>query len=405
MRQIAFDALYERVDATKLVTALAPVPLVLTLASRNLIHDRIQMVGTIVGIVFSIVLVSVQLGIYVGSERMITQMIDRAHADLWIVPQGARSFEDTAMLGGPQRFQALATPGVADVTPLVAGFAKWIRPDGGSSLVMIIGVNPGDHGLQPWNMVEGSIGDLATPNGVIVDRSYFPLLGVTGNGQWAQIRSRVSEGRVRVVGLTDLIRSFTTWPYVFTTLERSRGFLGGDLDHNTFYLVQISPRADVEEVHRSLAADLTDAEVITPAEFHDRSLSRWLYGTGAGMALIGGAMLGVLVGTIIVAQALYMSTKEHINEFATLRAIGSSAFYIHQVILWQALLTAVIGFCIAASLAFVITLMSAHTALPIVMTPTLTLILFALTLVMCAISAASSIIKVTRIDPAVVFTR
>jgi putative ABC transport system permease protein len=254
-------------------------------------------------------------------------------------------------------------------------------------------------------MVEGSIEDLATPNGVIVDRSYFPLLGVTGNGQWALIRSRVSEGRVRVVGLTDLIRSFTTWPYVFTTLERSRGFLGGDLDHNTFYLVQISPGADVDVVRGSLAANLTDAEVITPVEFHDRSLSRWLYGTGAGMALIGGAMLGVLVGTIIVAQALYMSTKEHINEFATLRAIGSSAFYIHQVILCQALLTAVIGFCIAASLAFIITLLSANTALPIVMTPTLTLILFVLTLIMCAISAASSIIKVTRIDPAVVFTR
>jgi putative ABC transport system permease protein len=208
-----------------------------------------------------------------------------------------------------------------------------------------------------------------------------------------------------VVGLTDLIRSFTTWPYVFTTLERSRGFLGGDLDHNTFYLVQISPGADADEVRRRLAANLTDAEVITPAEFHDRSLYRWLYGTGAGMALIGGALLGVLVGTIIVAQALYMSTKEHINEFATLRAIGSSAFYIHRVILCQALLTAVIGFCLAASLAFIITLLSANTALPIVMTPTLTLILFVLTLIMCAISAASSIIKVTRIDPAVVFTR
>ena len=39
------------------------------------------------------------------------------------------------------------------------------------------------------------------------------------------------------------------------------------------------------------------------------------------------------------------------------------------------------------------------------MTPTLALGLLALTLGMCAISAVSAIFKVTKIDPAVVFTR
>ena len=44
-------------------------------------------------------------------------------------------------------------------------------------------------------------------------------------------------------------------------------------------------------------------------------------------------------------------------------------------------------------------------ALPIMMTPQLALGLLALTLAMCAISAVSAIFKVTKIDPAVVFTR
>jgi putative ABC transport system permease protein len=39
------------------------------------------------------------------------------------------------------------------------------------------------------------------------------------------------------------------------------------------------------------------------------------------------------------------------------------------------------------------------------MTPILTLGLFILTVAMCAISAVAAIIKVTRIDPAVVFNR
>ena len=84
--------------------------------------------------------------------------------------------------------------------------------------------------------------------------------------------------------------------------------------------------------------------MLTPAEFRERSRSFWLFGTGAGAALFAGALLGVIVGTVIVAQTLYSSTKDHLNEFATLRAIGSSRRYIYKVIICQALLSAVIGF-------------------------------------------------------------
>jgi hypothetical protein len=76
-----------------------------------------------------VILVTVQLGLYVSCERMITAMIDRARADLWIVPTGAKSFEDTNLLDGQARFQALAIPGIADVVPLVTGFATWHKPD------------------------------------------------------------------------------------------------------------------------------------------------------------------------------------------------------------------------------------------------------------------------------------
>ena len=91
-------------------------------------------------------------------------------------------------------------------------------------------------------------------------------------------------------------------------------------------------------------SDITNVEVLTPAEFRERSRTFWLFGTGAGAALFAGALLGVIVGTVVVAQTLYASTKEHLNEFATLRAIGSSRRYIYKVIIWQALLSAVIGF-------------------------------------------------------------
>jgi len=68
------------------------------LASRNLFHDRLRFVATIVGIIFSIVLVTVQTGLYVGFRRMVTTMIDHSPAALWIIPTGTKCFEDPSLL-------------------------------------------------------------------------------------------------------------------------------------------------------------------------------------------------------------------------------------------------------------------------------------------------------------------
>jgi putative ABC transport system permease protein len=111
----------------------------------------------------------------------------------------------------------------------------------------------------------------------------------------------------------------------------------------------------------------------------------------------------VIVGTVIVAQTLYSSTKDHLSEFATLRAMGSSNNYIYNVIIYQALLNAVIGFVLAAAIGYVVVEMTAKSALPIVITPWLVAALLALTIVVS--SGIGAIIRVVRIDPATVFMR
>jgi len=63
------------------------------------------------------------------------------------------------------------------------------------------------------------------------------------------------------------------------------------------------------------------------------------------------------------------------------------------------------GFGFAYLIGLLVVRMTASGALPIVITPALTFGLFALTVVMCVISAIAAIMKVTRIDPAMVFTR
>jgi len=377
------------------------MPLAFTLAFRNLIHDRLRLIATVIGIVFSIVLVTVQMGLYLGFERMVTTMIDHASADLWVMPRGTKCFEDPSLLNTRDRYRALSINGVAEAIPVVIGFADWRMPSGEMTPVFVIGSDLRAGGLQPWNLAEGRIEALSNPKAVAVDRTYFDRLGVSGLGATAEIRQQP----VRVAAVTSGIRSFTTTPFVYMDVDRARAHTGVPADKATYVLVRLGPDADMVAVRRQLLSNISDVEVLTTAEFRERSRKFWLFGTGAGAALLAGALLGVIVGTVIVAQTLYSSTKEHLNEFATLRAMGSSRRYIYNVIVWQALLSAVIGFSIAALIGQVVVQLTAATALPIVITPELIVGLFLLTVVMCVGSSVAAIVQVTRIDPAMVFTR
>ena len=375
--------------------------LTLTLASRNLFHDTLRFVATMVGIVFSVVLVLVQMGLFFGFGHMVTTMIDHAATDLWVVPKNVKCFEDPSLIDLKLRNKIATLDGVATVVPLVIGFSDWRLESGEMTPVFIVGSDLRDGAMQPWDLVEGNVQALSQGFSVAVDRSYFDRLGVTGIGSQAEIRGK----KVKVVALTDGIRSFTTTPYIFVDAKNARGFTGTPGDRASDLLVRLKPDADRGTVVQAIRGQIGDAEVLTTDEFRKRSRSFWLFGTGAGAALFAGALLGVIVGTVIVAQTLYSSTKDHLNEFATLRAMGSSNGYIYHVIIYQALINAVVGFAIASGIGALVVQMTAKSALPIVITNWLVAALAALTVVMCVTSALGAIFRVVRIDPAAVFMR
>lgn len=375
--------------------------MILRLALRNLFHDRIRFAATLVGLVFSTSLVTIQLGLYASSERMIATLIDHAQADLWVVPLETRSFENGAVLAGHERHIALSTPGVTAATEIVVSFAEWRKPSGGVIPIVLVGAEPGAGGPALWDVAEGTIEAIRTPDAVAVDRTYLRDLGVGALGDEAEIFRL----KARVAAITRGIRSFTTLPYVFTSLAGARGYLGLERHRSTYVLVRLAPGAGPGEVRSALLPKLRQAEVLTTSEFRRRTVGHWLFGTGAGAALIAGAALGVLVGAVVVGQSLYASTRDHLPEFATLRALGSSASYIHRVILAQAFLCAAIGSAFGALVGLLVVWFSAETAMPVVVTPPLALLILCITLLMCCGGAVSAIMKIMHLDPASVFNR
>lgn len=377
------------------------MPLSLTLAVRNLLHDRLRFVATMVGIVFSVVLVMVQMGLYLGFGEMVTKMIKHTTGDLWVVRAGTKCFEDPSLLTANSQNTIASVPGVANVATVLIGFSDWRLPSGELTPVFIVGSSLKDRTIEPWNVVAGSNDALAAPDSVAVDLSYKDRLGVSKLGDAANIRGK----KVKVAVLTSGIRSFTTTPYVFSNLEAAQSYIGIPKDLASYFVVKLKPGANIDQVRHDIAATVPKVEALTPEQFAERSRAFWLFSTGAGAALFAGALLGTIVGTVIVAQTLYSSTKDHLDEFATLRAIGSSKGYIYAVIIYQALANAVAGFCIAALIGAAVVYFTRQGALPVVITPLLMAGIFGLTVVMCVASAMAAIVRVVRIDPVMVFTR
>jgi putative ABC transport system permease protein len=377
------------------------VPMVAKLAYRNLFHDRLSFVVTVVGILFSVVLIAVQSGIYLGSAKKIAAIIDAAPADLWIVPLGTKSFDDPSLLSGRERHMALSTPGVENSEDIIVSFASWRKPEGGRNTVLLIGTASDSPKALPWNITEGSREALEAPSTVAIDQSYFKDLGVSKLGDHAELNG----AGVELVAISKRIRSFTTLPFVFTTIEEARRLSGAEQNQATYQRVTLLPNADPDKVRAEIVRRLPDTEVLTQNEFRTRSQDYWLKQTGAGAALDAGKLLGLIVGIVIVAQTLYSSTKDHINEFATLRALGAGSGYIVKVILMQAVLSGFIGYVLGMSLALLAIRAAQDTKLTIIMTVPLAAQLFAVTIGMCIFAAISAIIKVVRIDPAVVFSR
>jgi putative ABC transport system permease protein len=370
-----------------------------SLALRNLLHDRIRFVVTLTGIVFSVVLSAIQLGLFVGFTRATSDVIRHSGADVWVMSRGVGNLENGVEIPEVRAYQVQAVDGVATVQSHLVAFGNWKRPDGAQEGCLLIGLELGGVMGQPWNLVAGSLADLARPDAVIVDELYRDKLGVTHLGQVLEIRGH----RVRVVGFTRGIRTFTTAPPVFTSVERAQDYAGLRSDQAMYLLVKGTPGVDPEALAARIEATVPDVTALSTTAWSQKQQDYWMFGTGAGITVLIAAGLGLLVGVVVVAQTIYAATVDHIREYGTLKAMGATNGYIYRVIIRQATISGLIGYAIAIAIATVVSRGSLAGTTAIIIPAPLAVGLFALTMGMCIGASMVSINKVTRIDPAMVF--
>ena len=369
------------------------------LARRNLLHDKIRLTVTLTGIVFAVVLIVVELGLFVGFTTTTSGLVDHSQADLWVTSKNVPYVELAVPFSERKLYQVRAVPGVLEAQKVISRWGQWKRSDGRDESVQIVGVSPESSMEQPWNLVQGSAADLRKPDAVIMDEMYKEKLGVHQVGEIFEINGR----RARIVGFTRGIRSFTTSPYVFTTFKRAQEYVNLPDDQTVFVLVKLAPGANVEQVRRGILASVANVDVFTSHEFSRMTQFYWMFTTGAGVAVLLAALLGLVVGFVVVAQTIYATTMDHLREYGTLKAMGAPNSYVYKVIIKQAAMSAVIGYVLGMVVSGFVVRASQSGGAAILLPWQMAIGMFFLTLAMCVGAALVSISKVTSLDPAMVF--
>jgi putative ABC transport system permease protein len=211
---------------------------------------------------------------------------------------------------------------------------------------------------------------------------------------------------VEVVGLYKMGTSFGIDGSIMTSADNwLRLFPGRSRNEIQLGLIRLHEGADADLVRNRLRDYLPkDVLVMTKADFVEREVTYWNTATPIGYIFAFGAIMGFIVGAIIVYQILFADVSEHLNEYATLRALGYPNRFVSGIVVQQAVILGVLGYIPGVlAVTWLYQKAAAATNLPLYVTTDRAVTVFIMTLIMCAISAVLALRKVRRLDPADVF--
>jgi putative ABC transport system permease protein len=371
---------------------------VIAIAWQNLVHDRARLWISLVGVTFAVFLMLLQSGIYFGFVNSASSVIDNCPADLWIVSANTVNFESGWVFPEEEIASVKGTPGIRWVERIVHSFGYLKLPDGTGRWAQVVGFNP-DTGIGgPWEMVAGSFADLKKPGSYIVDESSVAQLQGLGIGD----RLENFENKMEVVGLCRGVKTYTTYPIVFTswrTAQEQLPFFEGKVN---FLVAGLEPGADRDDVVERLSR-VERFDVYDAREFSALTRSYWATKTGIGVGIGLTIGLGFIVGLVIVGQTMYAATVERLREYATLKALGAANLQICTIIWVQSVLFGLGGYTVGGTLATLAKAGYSGEAVAVEFPPGLFAVMLAATLVMCLGAAMLSVLRVLRVDPATVF--
>jgi putative ABC transport system permease protein len=383
----------------------------LPLAWLQLKRQPVRYLVAVIGIGFAALLMYMQLGFQSGLLSSATTFYEALDADLVLISPATLNSGNFQQFPQSLLFKSLGTTGVRQIVPLYVANVNVQRLGGVKpTSLRLIGYDPESRVLNLPEVIEQR-SSLKTPGYVLFDtlgnRNTGPIGAAIKKNTYQELILSDFSKTFRAVGLFKLGSTFAADSNLISsdTTAIQLAFRQINTGEISLGLIRVEPGAGADQIQSYLQKTYGDElQVLTKAELIAQERDYWNTASSFGVIFGFGTIMGLLVGGVVVYQVLYTDVSDHLKEYATLKAMGFSDGFILTIVIQEAILLGVSSFIPATIVsAGMYAFLTAASGIRIEMTADKTTLVGALTLGVCAASAAIAIKKLREADPASVF--
>ncbi len=381
------------------------------IALKMLMGDTGKYIGIVMGLTFASLIMTQQPAIFLGiMSRTYSFITDVGLPDIWVIDPKVQFVDDIKPMQDTELYRVRGISGVEWAMPLYKGLLKARLLDGTFQTCNVVGLDDATLIGGPPVMLEGKMDDLRRSDSVIVDidgaseKLGKPSLIPGGKPIPLKIGDNLelNDRRAIVVGIAKVTRTFQSQPVIYTTYSRAKSYAPKERKLLSFVLVKAKKGQDLVELTRRIR-DSTGLAAYTQADFKTLTYEYFMHNTGIPINFGTSVLLGFIVGAAIAGQTFYNFTLGNIMQFGVLKAMGTSNWILLRMILLQAVLVGSIGYGLGVGLTALFGFAMRHTILAFKFPWQLLLFSGAGISLICAFAAIISILKVIRLEPAIVF--
>lgn len=379
-----------------------------SLAWFQLIAEKRRLAAALAGIAVAIIMMLMQLGLREALFDSAVLHYSHVRGDLMMISTQYTMLLQTGGFSRRRLYQAAGQEGVESIIPVYLSQAPWKNPQTLTERnILVIGFDPHSSPID-LPEVQASLSKMEIPDVVLFDQASRPEFGAVAQAfaQTGKVKTEAAGHQLEVGGLFTLGTSFGADGTILASeITFQRMFPSREPGVIQLGVIRLKPGANPEAVRSALQNSLSgDVKILTHAELIALEKHYWAVNTPIGFVITMTLIFGLCVGAVILYQILYTDVSDHLAEFATLKAMGHADKHLFLVVLFQAILLALLAYfpswLITAGI-YSITKQATH--LPIAMTSERTAIVFLLAVVMCSISGFLAMQKLRSADPAEVF--
>ena len=382
----------------------------LPLAWLQLKRQPVKYLVAIAGIGFAALLMYMQIGFQSGLLTSSTTFYAALDADLVLISPKTVSSGSFSQFPQSQLFRANGYEDVESVIPMYVTniVAQKLGGQKPTSL-RVIGYDPDVTALTVDAINEQST-NLKTAG--------YALFDTEGNSRTGPVAKAIEQNGYQFLTLYNLSQTFRTVGLfglgstfaADSNIVTSAGTAIQLADQLNFGeislgLIKVKNKKSVLQLQKNLR-ELYGGEiqVLTKDELIAQEQNYWNTSSSFGVVFGFGTFMGVIVGGVMVYQVLYTDVTDHLKEYATLKAMGFSNQFILGIVIQEAILLGISSFIPSTLVsAGMYAFLTSASGISIQMTHQKIGLVGALTVGICAASAAIAVNKLRDADPASVF--